>query len=49
MQTYKAPIKDYSFLINDFLNHSSFKDILKNSDIEKEDILIVTRWQAKLN
>ena len=48
MQTYKAPIKDYSFLINDFLNHSSFKIILKNSDIEKEDILMILEEASKL-
>ena len=47
MQVYKAPLKDYKFLINDFLNlHSS--SILKNSEIDKEDLYMILDEAAKL-
>ena len=31
MQVYKAPLKDYKFLIKDFLNSSLSESVLKNS------------------
>ena len=42
MQVYKAPLKDYKFLINDFLNLDISNAVLKNSEIEKEDLDIIS-------
>ena len=41
MQVYKAPLKDYKFLINDFLKSSSIDLIFKNSDIEQNDLEMI--------
>ena len=40
MQVYKAPLKDYKFLINDFLNLNS-SSILKNSEIDEDDLNMI--------
>ena len=34
MQVYKAPLKDYKFLIKDFLNSSLSETVLKNSETD---------------
>ena len=48
MQVYKAPLKDYKFLIKDFLN-SGFTDLVfKNSDIEHSDLEMILDEAAKL-
>ena len=47
MQVYKAPLKDYKFLINDFLNLNS-SSILNNSELDKEDLHIILDEAAKL-
>ena len=47
MQVYKAPLKDYKFLIDDFLNLNS-SSILKNSEIDKEDLYMILDEAAKL-
>ena len=33
MQVYKAPIKDYKFLIKDFLNSGLANSVINNSDL----------------
>ena len=38
MQVYKAPLKDYKFLIKDFLNTTSRDQLFKNSDIDQNDL-----------
>ena len=48
MQVYKAPLKDYKFLINDFLNSSSTDLVFKNSDIEQNDLEMILDEAAKL-
>ena len=48
MQFYKAPLKDYKFLIKDFLNSGSAESVLKNSDIELEDLDMILDEAAKL-
>ena len=41
MQVYKAPLKDYKFLIKDFLNSSLTDTIFKKSEINQEDLEII--------
>ena len=48
MQVYKAPIKDYKFLIKDFINSDLSENIFKNSEIELEDIDMILEEAAKL-
>ena len=48
MQVYKAPIKDYKFLIKDFINSGLSENIFKNSEIELEDIDMILEEAAKL-
>ena len=48
MQVYKAPLKDYKFLIKDFLNSGLSETILKNSEIEIDDLNIILEEAAKL-
>ena len=48
MQFYKAPLKDYKFLIKDFLNSGSAESVLKNADIELEDLDMILDEAAKL-
>ena len=48
MQVYKAPIKDYKFLIKDFLNSGLSETILKNSETEIDDLDMVLEEAAKL-
>ena len=43
MQVYKAPLKDYKFLIKDFLNSSSSDSVLKNSDLNTEDLDMILK------
>ncbi len=48
MQVYKAPLKDYKFLIKDFLNYGLSETILKNSETEIDDLDMVLEEAAKL-
>ena len=48
MQVYKAPLKDYKFLIKDFLNSGSTDLVFKNSDIEQSDLEMILDEAAKL-
>ncbi|SVB95512.1 uncharacterized protein METZ01_LOCUS248366, partial [marine metagenome] len=48
MQVYKAPLRDYRFLIKDFLNLSSADSILKHSDLNTEDLEMILEEAAKL-
>ena len=48
MQSYKAPINDYVFLIKDFLNLSSTDPVLKHSDLNTEDLEMILKEAAKL-
>ena len=47
MQVYKAPLKDYKFLIKDFLNSSTTDLILNNSDIDQSDLEMILDEAAK--
>ena len=51
MQVYKAPIKDYRFLIKDFLNSEYLDIIFKNSSnlelIRKKIIMMIWKWKWK--
>ena len=48
MQVYKAPLKDYKFLIKDFLNSSSTDLLFKNSNIDHSDLEMILDEAAKL-
>ena len=48
MQVYKAPLKDYKFLIKDFLNTTSTDLVFKNSDIDQNDLDMILDEAAKL-
>ncbi len=48
MQVYKAPLKDYKFLIKDFLNTNSTDLVFKNSDIDQNDLDMILDEAAKL-
>jgi len=48
MQVYKAPLKDYKFLIKDFLNSSLSEAVLKNSETEIDDLDMILEEAAKL-
>ena len=48
MQVYKAPLKDYKFLIKDFLHSTLSETVLKNSEIEREDLDMILEEAAKL-
>ena len=48
MQVYKAPLKDYKFLIKDFLNTTSTDLVFKNSDIDQNDLDMILDAAAKL-
>ena len=48
MQVYKAPIKDYQFLIKDFLKSESLDSIFKNSDLNIDDLNMILEEAAKL-
>ena len=48
MQVYKAPLKDYKFLIKDFLNSSSTDLLFKNSGIDQSDLEMILDEAAKL-
>ena len=48
MQVYKAPLKDYKFLIRDFINSDLSEKILRNSEIDLESIDMVLEEAAKL-
>ena len=48
MQVYKAPLKDYKFLIKDFLNLGSSDLISNNYDIEQSDLEMILEQAAKL-
>ena len=48
MQVYKAPLKDYKFLIKDFLNSSLSEVVLNNSETEIEDLDMILEEAAKL-
>ena len=48
MQVYKAPLKDYKFLIKDFLNTTSRDQLFKNSDIDQNDLNMILDEAAKL-
>ena len=47
MQSYKAPLNDYSFLIKDFLDISS-SDLLANLDLNEDDLITIIEEAAKL-
>ena len=47
MQVYKAPLRDYSFLIKDFLSSSLSDSILKKSDLDLKDIDVILEEAAK--
>ena len=46
MQVYKAPIRDYQFLIKDFLNSESLDPIFKKSDLNTEDLDMILEEAA---
>ena len=48
MQVYKAPLKDYKFLIRDFIKSDLFEKVLKNSEIDLEATDMVLEEAAKL-
>ena len=48
MQVYKAPIKDYRFLIKDFLNSEYLDIIFKNSDLNIDDLEMILEEASKL-
>ena len=48
MQVYKAPLKDYKFLIKDFLNSGSTDLLFKNSGINQSDLEMILDEAAKL-
>ena len=48
MQVYKAPLKDYKFLIKDFLNYGSTDLLFKKSDIDQSDLEMILDEAAKL-
>lgn len=48
MQVYKAPLKDYKFLIKDFLNSGLSEAVLKNSGTEIDDLDMILEEAAKL-
>ena len=48
MQVYKAPLKDYKFLIRDFLNSESSDSVFKNSELNIEDLDLILEEAAKL-
>ena len=48
MQVYKAPLKDYKFLIKDFLNSGSTDLLFKNSGIDQSDLEMILDEAAKL-
>ena len=48
MQTYKAPLNDIKFLLNDFLNLNDEKSILSNTDFEISDLEMVIEEASKL-
>ena len=48
MQVYKAPLKDYKFLIKDFLNSGSTDLLFKNSGIDHSDLEMILDEAAKL-
>ena len=48
MQVYKAPIKDYQFLIKDFLNSGSLDSVFENSDLNIDDLSMILEEAAKL-
>ena len=48
MQVYKAPIKDYQFLIKDFLDSGSLDSVFKNSDLNIDDLSMILDEAAKL-
>ena len=48
MQVYKAPLKDYKFLIKDFLNSDSTDLLFKNSGIDQSDLEMILDEAAKL-
>ena len=49
MQFYKAPLRDYKFLIKDFLNSGSAESVLKNSDIELEDLDMILKGRYTID
>ena len=48
MQIYKAPLKDYKFLIKDFLNSGSTDLLFKNLGIDQSDLEMILDEAAKL-
>ena len=48
MQVYKAPLKDYKFLIKDFLNSGSTDLLFKNSGIDQSDLEMILDEAEKL-
>ncbi len=48
MQVYKAPLKDYKFLIKDFLNSNLTETLFKNSDLNHGDLDMILEEAAKL-
>ena len=48
MQIYNAPLKDYKFLIKDFLNSGSTNLLFKNSNIDHSDLEMILVEAAKL-
>jgi hypothetical protein len=47
MQIYKAPLKDYKFLIKDFLNSGSTNLLFKNLGIDQSDLEMILDEAAK--
>ena len=47
MQIYKTPIKEFKFLINEFLNLDK-SIILKNKNLESDDLLMILDEASKL-
>ena len=48
MQVYKAPLRDYRFIIKDFLRSSSHNSIFKNSELNEEDLDMILEEASKL-
>ena len=48
MQVYKAPLKDYKFLIKEFLNSNDLESVFNNSDLSLDDLDMILEEAAKL-
>ena len=47
MQIYKTPLKEFKFLIEDFLKLEN-NDFMKNQELETSDLILILEEAAKL-